>query len=114
MPVVVTDTELQGLLGSGKAVVADFYADWCAPCRALSPEIEELSSRLGGEVAFVKVDVDANPDLAVRLGILGVPTVVHFSGTGEEVARSVGAVRADELARRLRLEHPRRSSVAGH
>jgi thioredoxin 1 len=99
----VDENQLQDLLGRGKPVVVDFYADWCAPCRALGPEVETLAGRFDGEVEFVKVDADANPKLVVALGIMGVPTVVHFSAEGAEAGRSVGAVRADVLASRLRL-----------
>lgn len=100
---VVSDTQLEELLGKGKPVVADFYADWCHPCHAIAPELEALSAQLGDQVEFVKVDIDAHPELTNRLGIMGVPTVIHFSADGSEFARAVGAARADELARRLRL-----------
>ncbi len=100
---VINDTELQELRGQGTPVVADFYADWCHPCHALTPELEALSERLGEGVRFVKVDIDAHPELTMELGIMSVPTVVHFGGDGEEVARSIGAMRAEVLAQRLRL-----------
>ena len=104
MPITfVNDTELQDLRGKGGVIVADFTADWCPPCRVLAPEIEKLSDTLA-DVTFVKVDVDSNPALTNELGIYSVPTVVHFDGRGAEVARSTGAVRAEELARRLRLD----------
>jgi thioredoxin len=100
---VVNDTELQELRRRGTPVVADFYADWCHPCHALTPELETLSEQLGPDVTFVKVDIDAHPDLTLELGIMSVPTVVHFGGDGEEVARSIGAMRAEVLAKRLQL-----------
>ena|SRR5687768_2733408 len=102
-PAVVSDTQLQELRGQGGPVVVDFYADWCHPCHALAPELETLSEKLGADVTFVKVDVDAHPGLAAELGIRGVPTVIHFGGDGVEVARSIGAVPAEQLALRLRL-----------
>jgi len=100
---VVTKAQLQGLFGRGKDVVVDFYADWCRPCHALAPEISSLASAFDGEVAFVKLDVDAEPDYAAELGILGIPTVIHFSADGDEVARTTGVAPASELARRLEL-----------
>ena len=99
---VVDEVQLKDKLGQGKAVVADFYADWCAPCRAVAPELETLEAKYG-DVEFVKVDVDANPALANELGVMGVPTVVHFSPAGDEVARSVGAAPATALEFRLKL-----------
>lgn len=99
---VVDDVRLQDLLAGDRSVVVDFYADWCHPCHALGPELEKLASRFA-DVDFVKVDVDAHPTIAVDLGIMGVPTVIRFAADGTEVARSVGAVRASELARRLDL-----------
>jgi len=99
---IVDEVQLKERLGAGKAIVADFYADWCAPCRVVGPELDKLS-RSYGDVEFVKVDVDANPALAQELGVMGVPTVVHFSGAGEEVARSTGAAPAAALEFRLKL-----------
>ena len=87
-----------------KTVVADFTADWCSPCRAIAPELDILETRYA-DVEFVKVDADANAELVNELGILGLPTVIRFSG-GEEVARTTGAARADALAVRLRLDAP--------
>ena len=99
----IDEAQLKQRLGSGRAVVADFYADWCAPCRAVAPELDKLESQFGSDVDFVKVDVDANPALALDLGVMGVPTVVHFSPGGDEVARSTGAAPAQALAFRLKL-----------
>lgn len=100
---VVSDTQLTELLGKGKPVVADFSADWCAPCRVLSPEISKLAASVSDEIEFVEIDVDAYPELTQKLRIMSVPTVVHFASDGAEIARSVGAVRAEQLALRLGL-----------
>jgi thioredoxin len=101
---MVTDTELQDLRWKGTPVVVDFYADWCRPCHALAPELERLSNRVGTAATFVKLDIDAHPELTQELGIFSVPTVVHFGGDGSEVARSIGAMRADALAELLQLD----------
>ena len=100
---VVNDSQLKDLLAKGKPVVADFYADWCGPCRAIAPELESLSAKLGDDVVFVKVDTDAEPALTAGLGIMGVPTVVHFGADGAEVARTTGAAPAAVIAQRLQL-----------
>lgn len=99
----IDEAELQTMLGAGKRVVVDFFATWCAPCHLLTPELEKLASRMGDDVAFVKIDVDTNPGLALSLKVMSIPTVISFSD-GVEVARSVGAISADELASRLALD----------
>jgi thioredoxin len=90
------------LVPGGKTIVADFTADWCPPCKAIAPELDILETRYT-DVEFVKIDADANAELVNELGILGIPTVIRFSG-GEEVARTTGAARADALAFRLKLD----------
>ena len=99
----VTTSELNELRGAGKAVVVDFYADWCGPCRAIAPEVEALANEVGEAATFVKIDVDANPDIASELGVMGIPTVSHFGPDGTEVARSTGLVRSAMLADALGL-----------
>ncbi|MGH2759901.1 MAG: thioredoxin family protein [Actinomycetota bacterium] len=101
--VFVDEAELRTMLGRGKHVVVDFFANWWAPCHLLTPELEKLASRMGDEVEFVKIDVDENPGLALSLEIMTIPTVIYFSD-GAEIARSVGAVGPGELATRLMLE----------
>jgi thioredoxin 1 len=64
---------------SGLPVVVDFYADWCGPCRMVSPIIESLSKEFAGKAKFVKVDTDANQDLAQKFGIMSIPTVMFFA-----------------------------------
>ena len=60
-------------------VLVDFYADWCGPCKIVSPVIEQLSKEYSGKAKFVKVDTDANQDLAMRYGIMSIPTVMLFA-----------------------------------
>jgi thioredoxin len=100
---VINEAQLRERLGTGKSIVADFYADWCAPCRAIAPELDVLETRYT-DVEFVKIDADANPELVQSLGILGIPTVIRFGGDGQEVARTTGAVKAEALALRLQLD----------
>jgi thioredoxin 1 len=98
----LTEAQLKERLGAGKAIVAKFTADWCGPCRAVAPELEKLAGE-HSDVEFVAIDVDAEPAYAQEMGVMGVPTIVHFSPAGEEVARSTGAVPAATLEFRLKL-----------
>lgn len=77
------------LVQSGKLCLVDFWATWCGPCKMLAPVIEELAAQYEGKVTVAKVDVDDNQELAVRFGVMSIPTVILFKD-GQEVARQVG------------------------
>jgi len=70
-------------------VVVDFYADWCGPCRMMSPVVEQLADEYAGKVTIGKLDVDANQEIAIRYQIMGIPTLGIFSG-GKLVDRLIG------------------------
>jgi thioredoxin 1 len=70
-------------------VVIDFYADWCGPCKAMAPTLDEFAAKLAGEVLVVKLDTEANPATAARFGIRGIPTLIAFEA-GKEKRRHVG------------------------
>ncbi len=81
---------------SSQPVVVDFYADWCGPCKIIEPVIHKLSEEYQGKVKFVKVDTDANQELAVQFGIMSIPTVMFFSkGKVEDIV--IGAVPSSVL-----------------
>ena len=81
-------------------VVVDFWAAWCGPCRMISPVLEDLAKRNAGRIKVVKVDVDANPELAARYGARSIPLLVVIQG-GAEVDRIVGAMPRSALEQRL-------------
>jgi thioredoxin 2 len=89
-PQKVTDRDFERTItGSSVPVLVDFYADWCGPCKAMAPTLDELAQKRAGEVLVVKLDTEANPATASRFGIRGIPTVIAFQG-GKERARHVG------------------------
>jgi thioredoxin 1 len=81
---------------SSQPVVVDFYADWCGPCRMIEPVVHKLADEYQGKVKFVKVDTDANQELAVQFGIMSIPTVMFFS-KGKVADIVIGAVPAQVL-----------------
>lgn len=83
------------LLKGEKPVVCDFYADWCGPCKMLAPVMEDMSGKFKDSAEFVKVNVDDNPELSVRYGIMSIPFVAVFKG-GELSAKSVGYMSGSE------------------
>jgi thioredoxin 1 len=86
----VTDATFESdVLQSDKPVVVDFWAEWCGPCRMVAPEIEKLAAKYAGNVEVRKLDVDANPQTAMRYGIMSIPTVALFA-PGEAPKAAVG------------------------
>src|SRR5438093_10294754 len=77
-------------------VFVDFYADWCGPCRAVAPVVEQLASEYAGRLKVVKVDVDADPELASRFGVIGIPLLGIFKD-GKMVQRFTGVQSKDRL-----------------
>lgn len=85
----LTTAEFDQTVASG-AVVVDFFADWCGPCRMLGPVLEKLAEE-NGDVSICKVNVDDEPDLARRFGIMSIPTMLFFKD-GAQVDKAVGAL----------------------
>ncbi len=97
--VKVTDASFeQDVLQSAEPVVVDFWAEWCGPCRAIGPALEEISSEMNGRVKIAKVNVDENPGIASQYGIRSIPTLMLFKG-GELADQVVGAKPKGELSR---------------
>ena len=94
MRVVADEEELDQILMSddnyGKLVVLDFFAEWCGPCKKLTPVLEELEAKAKGKVKFLKVDVDQSRELSGAHGVTSMPTL-EFYRNGEKIATMVGA-----------------------
>ncbi|MEE2777255.1 MAG: thioredoxin [Acidobacteriota bacterium] len=88
------------VLGSDLPVLVDFYADWCGPCSALAPTLEDLRRDLEGRVRIAKVDVDAEPELARRFGVQSIPALIRFRD-GQQVDRLVGVLPRAVIEKRL-------------
>lgn len=86
----------QEVVQSGDAVLVDFWAPWCMPCRAIAPHVEALADEYEGKAKVGKVNVDEAPNVAMRYAVRSIPTVLVFKA-GEVVAQHVGAVGRDHL-----------------
>lgn len=84
------------VLNSEKPVLVDFYADWCGPCNAMAPVIEELAKELEGKAKVGKINVDENSDIAVEYNVMSIPTLIVFKN-GKEEKRLVGLRDKEEL-----------------
>jgi thioredoxin 1 len=84
------------VLKSAEPVVVDFWAEWCGPCRMIAPALEEIASAMNGKVKIVKLNVDENPEVAGKYGIMSIPTLMLFKN-GELASRQVGAAPKQKL-----------------
>jgi thioredoxin 1 len=87
----VTDATFeQDVLQAGQPVIVDFWAPWCGPCHAITPVLESLENEAGDRIGFTKLNIDENPVMASRYGVLAIPTVILFDG-GEPKETVMGA-----------------------
>lgn len=88
------------VLKASKPVLVDFYADWCGPCRRLSPSIENLAKKYAGKIDFYKLDVDKAPKISEQFGVNAIPAVKIFKD-GKVLSESVGGVSEESIDARL-------------
>lgn len=89
------------VLKSDKTVLIDFYADWCGPCRMMGPIVEEIANTVGENVKVGKVNVDDNQELAVKFGIMSIPTLIIFKN-GKPVESLIGVRDKAEIMEKLK------------
>ena len=100
MALEVTDANFEELVNAGKPMVLDFWAEWCGPCRMVSPIIDELATEYEGKVTIGKRDVDNNNDVVAQFGIRNIPTVLFFKD-GKLVDKQVGAAQKSAFVAKI-------------
>ncbi len=96
----MTRTQYDSLLASGKSVLIDFYADWCAPCKKMEPYLRELSSEMAGKLVIVRIDADANKSIAKELQIDALPVLLFYQDQQQQWKHS-GYISKEDLVKKL-------------
>ena len=100
MALVITDSNFDEYLNSETPLVVDFWAEWCGPCRAIAPLIDELATEYEGKINIGKLNVDDNDDIVSRFGIRTIPTILFFKG-GELADKMVAMASKAEVKAKL-------------
>ena len=89
---IVSDATFKAeVLDSKEPVMVDFFAEWCGPCKAMAPALDQVATEMKGKVKIAKIDVDQNPEITQKYGIQAMPTLLIFKG-GEIAAKQIGAL----------------------
>ncbi len=91
----LTNKNFDSIIGNGVTLV-DFWEDWCGPCKMQAPVIDELGEKYEGKVTVAKLNVDDEPSIAARFGVMSIPTLIVYR-EGEEVTRRVGVQSLDQI-----------------
>ncbi|UUX51379.1 thioredoxin TrxA [Nisaea acidiphila] len=95
--IAVTDTSFSdSVLNSDKPVLVDFWAEWCGPCKAIAPALEEMAQSMGDKVTVAKINIDENPQTPQQYGVRGIPTLILFKD-GQVAATKMGAMPKAQL-----------------
>ena len=98
MTIQVTDQNFDTeVLQASGPVVVDFWAEWCGPCKVMSPVVDDIAQELGEKVKMVKVNIDENPNAPTKYGVRGIPTFMVFKG-GQLVSTKVGSMSKSQLS----------------
>jgi len=97
--ITISDFEKQ-VISSTRPVLVDFWAEWCSPCRMLSPTVDQIAEEYQGRVVVGKVNIDEEPELATRFGVMSIPTLIVFKD-GSVARKSVGVVPKEKIAAML-------------
>jgi thioredoxin 1 len=101
-PVAISDASFDSeVVKSEKAVLVDFWAEWCGPCRMIAPILENLAEEYPDTLKVTKLDVDANPKTMMKFGVQSIPTLILFKG-GQPVERLIGYMPKERLLGRIR------------
>ena len=94
---VSDDSFEKDVLNANEPVIVDFWAEWCGPCKALSPLVDELANEMQGKAKIVKMNIDENPNTPTKYGVRGIPTLMVFKG-GEVTETKVGGMSKAQLS----------------
>lgn len=100
MALQITDANFEELVNTGKPMVVDFWAEWCGPCRVVSPIIDELATEYEGKVIIGKVNTETDTEVVGLYGIRSIPTILFFKD-GKMVDKIVGAVPKDTIISKI-------------